>query len=111
MRLFGGCFLSFWGSDGGSWGHGRMTWPPWMWMRLGEAAGWVWVRTWGHRNMILRLVSKGGIFAETGKEPSQILKAYVGGSLLLDERKAEKLTPAEQQDLQNHKKTKVNTLI
>ena len=53
MRLFRGCFLSFWGSDGGPWGRGCAAWPPWMWMRLDEAADWVWVRIEGRRDMIL----------------------------------------------------------
>ena len=43
MRLFWGCFLSFWGSDVSSWGQGCAAWPPWTWLRLDEAANWVWV--------------------------------------------------------------------
>ena len=34
---FGWCFPSFWGSDGGPWGHGWGTWPPGMWMRPEDA--------------------------------------------------------------------------
>ena len=44
MRLFWGCFWSFWGSDWGPRGHGCAVWAPWTWSRLDEEAHWVWVR-------------------------------------------------------------------
>ena len=52
MRLFWGCFWSFWGSDLCHWGQKCVPWPPWMWMSLDRAVDWVWIRIKGRRNMI-----------------------------------------------------------
>ena len=42
MRLFLGCFGSFWDSDEGLLGHRCAVWPPWMWMISDEAANLFW---------------------------------------------------------------------
>ena len=42
MRLFLGCFGSFWDSDGGLLGYRCAMWPPWMWMISNEAVDLVW---------------------------------------------------------------------
>ena len=34
---FGWCFPSFWGSDGGPWGHSWGRWPPGTWMKPEDA--------------------------------------------------------------------------
>ena len=60
---FGGCFPSFWGSDGGPWGHGWGRWPPGTWIGPGDAvdglSGEFWAAmTWlylGHAPPIKRL--------------------------------------------------------
>ena len=42
MRLFLGCFGSFWDSDGGLLGYRCAMWPPWIWMISNEAVDLVW---------------------------------------------------------------------
>ena len=53
MRVVQGCLWSFWASDGAPWGLKCMVWSPLMWMRLGEAKDWIWVRILGRCNMSL----------------------------------------------------------
>ena len=59
VRLFWECFWTFWGTDGGPWDQRCAVWPAWMWMRLDEAADWVWVRIQGRLDMSLPEVFKG----------------------------------------------------